>query len=259
MQLCPVFTTLLASKSCITSGFQHAFELSVPSTLKRLTIFEDLEEDFHTMLRGLGPGRTFSHYTPRKSDPAAGKSLARSSYRLEHLAASFTVKADNFLQDFWPSAAGPGDVEEECRWDNLETLALTSPLLSSPSAASPLVLGDLFEAASLAARRMPRLRTLELWHGLTDEHGCFFRFHHDAQARRAELVLGSTWGLVLRQRVIRSWQETVRLRAGECTQFDVRHDAMERDNTRFPASVLRHLMLKDRIVHEVVCCVQLLA
>lgn len=244
----------------VLPGFLFDLGAHMPPTLKRLTVYEDSEEDFHSMLRSLAPSSNssglLSNYTPRQNVPLGGQWLALGSRHLEHLAASFTVSAENFLLYHWPERASLTDVglAEMLHWPHLETLALTSVLLASPTAAaSPLVLNELFEAASLAARDMPRLRTMELWHGSGDEHGCFFRFHHDGEARSAELIWSASWQLHIAPRVVRSWRETVRQRAGEVCQVHVRVDEMEMDGTRFPASVLRQLILKDRIVHKVVC------
>ncbi|KAG8166778.1 hypothetical protein KVR01_002467 [Diaporthe batatas] len=141
---------------------------------------------------------------------ALGLGLAGVSRQLRHLAASFVVEASHFFQPFWPQPpnARPTNTSEWV-WEKLETLALTSSLLRRPHENAKEV-NQLLEATSMAVRRMPRLRTLEMWNGDDDRHACVFRYSYSPASRRASLTLLGTSEIGITEDTERSWDETVR-------------------------------------------------
>lgn len=126
----------------------------------------------------------------RYSHLPASLALAQRSFRLETLAASFLVDANDFLE------ACPSDQA----WDMLRSLALTSPLLAAQSSHEEV---DRFlMLAASTAQRMPKLQTMELWNG-GKGHACLFRYQ--ITEGYATISWRGTWKLGLRSRVISAW------------------------------------------------------
>ncbi|KAI2778459.1 hypothetical protein F4815DRAFT_477741 [Daldinia loculata] len=204
---------------------------NLPQTLKQLTIFED---PFHRN------SLMASNRVCAANNPEIAMTLFRESLNLEHLSASFIVDAKDFFQPFWPSTPA----YTNWTWHKLKTIALTSKLLD-PYQPSEEVNGLLY-VAGIAARNMPALRVMEIWNGFRTSYGCFFRYYDDGSA--STITWRGTWELDLEPRVMYCWTETVRKNTG---YHDVGFRDMELpiDGTSFPASILRHLKLKDQIAH----------
>ncbi|EQB55951.1 hypothetical protein CGLO_04066 [Colletotrichum gloeosporioides Cg-14] len=151
---------------------------------------------------------------------------------LESLAASFIVDAEDFPYPFRPrDDLDPADQRAGIQdsWHCLETLALTSQTLSARHSRSKV--NDLLHAAANAARRMPKLRVLEIcehylakyvvvrvcpsgsqFMGRDDKKHSGDRFHYRDMVQVEEMGL---------------------------------------NGAHFPASVLRSLWLKDLALHRV--------
>lgn len=174
-----------------------------------------------------------------------GHRLARASRQLQHLSASFAIDAKDFFQPFWlqflPTSTEP---TQDWMWSSLETLALTSLLLSHPRQ-SHAEINYLLEAASLAVRRMPRLLTLELWNGNGNEHGCIFRYSYDSKSRTASLTWKGTWTINITKRTADSWRDTVRQRTGVGAEIQV--EGMDFRTPLLTESVAVFLNLRDRV------------
>lgn len=209
-------------------------------------VFREVVDGFHPFhLRwnlSPGPRRLVADVTVVTS---RGHRLARASRQLQHLSASFSVDAKDFFQPFWPQSLPTGtEPTQDWVWNSLETLALTSLLLSHPTQPQAEI-NYLLEAASLAVRRMPRLLTLELWNGNGNEHGCLFRYSYDSTSRTASLTWKGTWAINITKRTADSWRETCRQRTGIQSEIQV-----ERLNFRPPLlteSVAVFLSLRDRV------------
>lgn len=169
--------------------------------------------------------------------------LVRKSRNLEHFSMSFFTDADDFFYAFWPWNNG---VSFDWKWEKLTTFAHTSKHLN-PSQAREKV-NDLLEAAGTAAKSMPKLRVMEIWNGKNDSHGCLFRYCTDDTS--STITWKSSWDMELESRVIDCWTKT----AYQNTRYEnvgIVYEPLPMDGTHFPASVLRHLQLKDKIVHPV--------
>lgn len=119
---------------------------SFPGTkLCKLTIFENFNESY--------PGRYFRCPAIRVPNPAVSRKLAYASLHLKTLSASFIADAGHFFaacQDSWT-------------WDKLTSLALTLRILTNDADTSRI--NNMLQDAALAALKMPRLDTMELWNG----------------------------------------------------------------------------------------------
>ncbi|VUC32249.1 unnamed protein product [Clonostachys rosea] len=143
------------------------------------------------------------------------QALASRSRRLEHLSVSYMINARQFFESCRPSY----------KWDSLQSLALTSPVLTPSEDREPVT--KLLLAASQAAGRMPKLEDLVLWNGKRGEC-CAFIYHRDEYSRgdegsEATLTWRGTWYFNLND-VVASWEKVARIRLEqERLQEDIIH------------------------------------
>lgn len=124
------------------------------------------------------------------------KSLAKASLGLQHFSAAFIIDARQYWQLCQPGWA----------WEHLLTLSLTSRELIPENA--PKAVNDLIYSAAQAIRKMPKLRTMELWNG-GQGHAALFR-HKSARAGRCpSIVWRGNWDLKLERRVVAAWENAV--------------------------------------------------
>ncbi|KAI1389493.1 uncharacterized protein F4822DRAFT_398509 [Hypoxylon trugodes] len=211
------------------------FEYMLPPSLKRLTVFENYEEELAAVIAA--PGES-----GRVRSPEVSQALMRRSQALEHLSAAFIIDAMDFLRPFWPPASQP----IPWSWAKLKTIALTSQVLKPDSNRD--LISYLCEAAGLAARNMPNLEIMEIWNGDGDKHGSIFRFCNEEMV--STITWQSNWEMKLAEWVLSSWRITV-YETRHHNNLSVRYANLPMDGTRFPASVLPHLKLKDQVLHPV--------
>lgn len=137
---------------------------NLPSTLRDLYLFEDLNETLHTQAvarrRGLGSA-------------GLGSSLSNYSRSLENLSVAFLADASDFFEPF---LSYPQIGQDPLGW-NFRYLALTTILLSFESGRFR---EDLLIAAGRAAASMPQLEIMELWDG-SEKYAAAFLYLHDGK------------------------------------------------------------------------------
>ncbi|XXH03470.1 hypothetical protein Hte_009875 [Hypoxylon texense] len=226
-------------------------EVKAKESLKQVAIFQDYNEEEQQVVRAylsalsaLSPAEGMEIMNRKRAkEREIGFNVMNGSRHLEHLSMSFLSEAQEFFHDFWPPN---NDISLGWKWEKLVTLALTSDFLD-PDQARPKV-NDLLQAAGTAAQNMPKLRVMEIWHGKEVSHGCLFRYCTDDTS--STITWQSSWTMKLETRVINSWTKMVRQNTRH-ENVRVAYESLKMDGTQFPASVLRHLQLKDRILHSV--------
>ncbi|KAH7234432.1 hypothetical protein B0J15DRAFT_570803 [Fusarium solani] len=191
----------MADKS---TDYNMMLEGGLPSTLKRLSIFEDFDE-IH-----MRPIRTSIWPQPRPGlarigSPELARTIAEQSLQLTHLSVSFLIEAFHFFrpeQRLWT-------------WHNLEFLSLTSELLRPRR--GYIMLWSFLYLAALVASRMPKLQEMILWNG-GKGHACAFRYSR----QKAAITIQSTWGVGLHHTVEAIWQQVLMLHTGCRLHVDVR-------------------------------------
>lgn len=188
--------------------------------LKKVTIFENFSEHYayitsyaRTLSRGLarGLGRDVLSAFPmievnpftydrscsriRTPNPTIGRELSFLSQHFESFAASFMVDANEFFNS--------ASRETSHHWPNLRFITLTTQLLSPGSSHESIM--DMFVAAAWAAKRMPRLETLEIWNGQR-RLAALFRYDRKGDLHPAVITWRGTWDLTFSDAVIDSWQ-----------------------------------------------------
>ncbi|KAL2397983.1 hypothetical protein ABEF94_001600 [Exophiala dermatitidis] len=112
--------------------------------------------------------------------------------QLTTLSASFMVDARHFFavrQDSWT-------------WDKLTSLALTSRALIE-DADTPDI-NNMLQAAAMAALKMPRLDTMELWNGRRGV-AMLFRYERARDGQSATITVRGTWELALGIATTQAW------------------------------------------------------
>lgn len=189
------------------AGFLKLVENYLPSTLKRVSVFEDFSENLAGILRTtnshfylLPPGPWDGQMVDihRKADPQISRAFAARSVDLEQLSLAYMVNAE----DFFSCAAG----NSSWTWDRLESLALTSQLLRQDATTNEKTrkeIDDMLYVAGITAQRMPKLQALALWNGIKGE-ACAFIYYR--KSGRASLTCRGTWDILLSPRVVTAWE-----------------------------------------------------
>ncbi|KAK2026914.1 hypothetical protein LX32DRAFT_665009 [Colletotrichum zoysiae] len=200
-------------------------EVAPCHTVKKLTIFEDDHENYGLFL---DPPVWIDYNDPSKRLDAV---LASKSLNLEHFAISFKVNAEDIFRYCNPTWS----------WSNLQSLALTSPLLQNDEGGSNQIEGLLCQASALA-QKMPKLHTFVLWNG-GKEHACAFIYRVGRDY--ATVIWRGTWRLELSPRVVESWQLVASKLCDK--KFQVRQEFVQGD-MKLHGDAIYHLDLPCQVV-----------
>ncbi|WEW59914.1 hypothetical protein PRK78_005396 [Emydomyces testavorans] len=211
--------------------YKEMLKSCLPSTLKSLTLFEDFNEDFNRMFQG---DSILHGELVRITDPSVGAVLANISLCLERVSASFIVDAKDFFQAYQPGWV----------WKDLVSLALTSRLLDSPR--DPAAINNMLHAAGIAAKKMPKLRIMEIWSGGRG-HTSSFRYHTSDYF--TTVTWHGVWDLQLESRVVEVWKAV----ALEFNRHEPRVEVYQipKSSIRSHGDAIEHLKLKQQILHPV--------
>jgi hypothetical protein len=126
-------------------------ETHLPKGLKRISLFEDFNEDYITQFQASILQAMLQVDAARIAEPVLSAAFAYRSLDLEQLSVSFIVEARHFFRACQPLWA----------WNNLQSLVLTSRILTPRANRGNIF--DLLEDAGAAALCMPRLHIMALW------------------------------------------------------------------------------------------------
>ncbi|KAL7819776.1 hypothetical protein V8C26DRAFT_395173 [Trichoderma gracile] len=206
--------------------------------LRKLVIFENFNQQYPAAMQRFRNGEDINEHTIRIPSPAISRIMAATSFKLEHLAASFMVDAREFMniEPFW-------------EWPNLTSLALTSRLLSAAADSGEIV--AMFEKAAAAAMKMPQLETMEIWNGRKGLAALFqYQVFHDR--RQARITWRGTWELTMEPSLIQAWEALVQQRyPGWDQEIDVVHERLDQDVIKSHGDAIRHLMLSSQVIRPV--------
>lgn len=160
--------------------------------LRKLILFENLDEQYSSSCFDCDPIRL--------PDPDVSMRVVNASLKLEHLSASFMVDASYFFDACKPSLSFP----------NLTSLVLTSQLLTPDEC--PSRINKMLEAAAIAAMKMPKLESMEIWNG-REGLAMLFSYHQHRSVgggQRAVVTWRGTWRLTLQPPAIQAWEAVAR-------------------------------------------------
>ncbi|KAF2010513.1 hypothetical protein BU24DRAFT_399914 [Aaosphaeria arxii CBS 175.79] len=176
---------------CPDIRLERLFKSLISADLKRVSIFEDLNETY------VSPGTAYISASPdaqviRTANTRVIGALAKASLTLEQFSAAFMVDADRFWDACRP----------DWTWRRLSSLSLTSRDLVPD--ASPKRINDLLHSAAQAAKRMPKLQTMEMWNG-SPGYASVFRYRSVKARRPSDITWRGSWELTLEVRVVKAW------------------------------------------------------
>lgn len=189
--------------------------------LRILSLFEDFNEDYPYSDAEIG----------RITNPSLGAALAQASLGLENLSSSFNVDAESFFRAIQPS----------WNWDRLETLTLTSRLLTSSNLNTQAAITGMLCSAGAAALRMPHLRVMEIWSGC---RGAAHLFRYEKES--CSIVWKGTRKLALNPKVLHVWETVTLTKTGRKPRFDSQIMDVTIDSH---GSAIHHLGLCPLVIH----------
>ncbi|KAF5681471.1 hypothetical protein FDENT_8093 [Fusarium denticulatum] len=171
----------------------------------------------------------------RNPSPAVGRMIALTSLPLEHLAASFIIDASHFFA-----------IDSSWEWPNLTSLVLTSRLLKPEEDSTKI--DALLKTAAVAALRMPRLETLEIWNGRKGL-AALFQYRGIRGARQGRILWRGTWKYHITTSVIQAWEAVGHLHTS--WRLDVVQEQVDEAAIQSHGDALHHLMLSGQAIRSV--------
>ncbi|KAF5643514.1 Oxoglutarate iron-dependent oxygenase [Fusarium tjaetaba] len=202
-----------------------------PSTLRTLTVFQDLCLDYLRPARLLyGSTRDYVDY--RRWVRENTEQFAARSLDLQVLSVSFLALAEDFFSDCQP----------DWTWKSLETIILTTAEFTDDlvSGAVSLLLQD----AAQVALRMPRLETMVLWNTKRGRYATSFTYRRTKLS--ATIAWCSTVDLDFDPDTVRAWEEVARKHGQPCLRTEKRR--IGRWEIISPGHAIRLLELPPQVI-----------
>ncbi|KAK3379781.1 hypothetical protein B0T24DRAFT_647243 [Lasiosphaeria ovina] len=175
--------------------------------LKRLVVFGNFNQQYPVTMIRFQFGIPVSECDSiRKPSPSVNRMITLASLKLEHLAASFIVDAGQFFK-----------IEPSWEWPNLTSLALT-----------------MLQAAAAAAKRMPQLKTMEIWNGRKGL-AALFKYQALLPTRQARITWRGTWILNIEPFVIQAWEA----------------EQLEEARIKSHSDAIHYLMLSSQVIRPI--------
>jgi hypothetical protein len=138
------------------------------------------------------------------------------------------------------------DDQSSQEWPNLASLALTSQLLTPQQSLTDIT--DMLERAGLAATRMPKLKTMEIWNG-REKLAALFKYELLQEQRSSIITWKGTWDLILQPSVVESWKAVTTRRGG--FRVDVVYETLDSDIIRSHGDAIVGLEVSERVVRPI--------
>ncbi|KAK7416613.1 hypothetical protein QQX98_005084 [Neonectria punicea] len=197
----------------------------LPPTLKQFSFYEEFSTMYHQQPRKMRPGRRNMRLL---------KAMIETSRHLEHLSISFAIDAQDFFSH-----------NPQLDWEFLATIALTSTVLVSRSNA---MVNELLECVAEGAKKMPKLKTLEIWHYKTGEVGIF---RYEKFDRSSKIMWQGTWDFAMSKYVQQAWHQVFTEADGDMYEFGVEVIKLPPEDLTSIGSVFPYLKLKKYILDDV--------
>ena len=208
-------------------------------SLKKLVIFENFNQQYPVFMQRIFEGEDLSRCDSiRNPSPAVGRTIALASLQLEHLAASFIIDGSHFF-----------DIDPSWEWPNLTSLVLTSRLLAPEEDSTKI--GALLQAAAMAALKMPRLETMEIWNGKKGLAALFqYRVVRNTHTQSAGILWKGTWEYDITPSVLQAWEAVGHVHAASW-RLDVVQEQVEEAAIQSHGDALHHLKLCGQAIRSV--------
>ncbi|PTB47055.1 hypothetical protein M441DRAFT_64297 [Trichoderma asperellum CBS 433.97] len=195
-----------------------------------LTIFENFNQQYEEIFN-------YECEPIRTPSTALGRMLLKVSLNLESLSGSFMVDAWDFFNTHDPSSQ---------KWPNLTSLVLTSQLLAPDQSHQHIM--NMLKRAGLAATRMPKLKTMEIWNG-REKLAALFKYELLGEDQPAIITWKSTWDLILQPSVIRTWEAVMARCCG--SGLTIVYEALESDDILSHGDAIVRLSVSELVVRPI--------
>ncbi|KAL7788114.1 hypothetical protein V8C43DRAFT_316774 [Trichoderma afarasin] len=125
------------------------------------------------------------------------------------------------------------NIEPSWEWPNLTSLVLTSKLFAPDK--SPTEIGAMLQAAAAVAKKMPQLKTMEIWNGRKGV-AALFKYQVFQDVQQARIIWRSTWEFIMEPPVIRAWEA-----------FELLDEATIKSH----GDAIGHLMLSGQVIRPI--------
>lgn len=211
---------------------EHAMNILLwPQSLKRISIFENVDAFDRSL---------YDDPLYRKC-PQLGRNLFKRSLQVEELYVSNFVDARSFFEPYFIRHLKP----KFQIWTHLKQITLTSPVISPIEDAEEIT--ELLQAAGVAARQMPLLEVMELYHA---DKGSAGAFTYVKTADSCMAVWKSTWHFELDDRVRQTWISTVEKLTGKGLAMLQEITLSSYDG---PANFIQNMITGEHLMHPVSC------
>lgn len=211
---------------------------SVPKYVKRLSIFKDSNTQLELALSNATPHVGLDIETPSAADLKLAEAFAAKSHHLEHLSISYMIDA----QQFFASCQ-----QLPCTWKHLQSLTLTSSTMARTAPRHHIY--TLLRDASLAAVKMPQLKTMVLWNS-EPRQACAVIYQLHTASAMATLTWRGTWNLELSDDVVESWKKVV---PGSC-YLRLGKEVIRDVDIKSHGDAIHHLRLSGGVVDSESLC-----
>lgn len=201
--------------------------------LRNLTIFENFNEKYAETFTL----RDYRFKRLRTPSTALSRILSKVSLNFESLSGSFMVDACDFFNAHDQSSP---------EWPNLTLLVLTSQLLTPQQSHTDIM--DMLQRAGLAATRMPKLKTMEIWNG-REKLAALFKYELLKERRSAIITWKGTWGLILQPSVVEAWEAVTTRRGG--FRLDILYETLDSDTIQSHGDAIVRLKVSERVVRPI--------
>ncbi|USP78431.1 hypothetical protein yc1106_05705 [Curvularia clavata] len=209
----------------------HLFQESVPKHVKRVSIFQDFNNQLTLALApSIGqPGLGRGIGSPSDVDLKLSHAFAAKSHHLEHISISYMVDARQFF----------ASCQQLPRtWNLLQSMTFTSSTLARTAPHRDVY--KLLRNAASVVLKMPRLKTMVLWNS-EPGHACAVIYQR--HTTMAELTWRGTWNLELRDDVVESWKKVA-----SSPYLRLEKEVLRDVDIRSHGDAIHYLRLPDGIV-----------
>lgn len=199
-------------------------------------VFENFNQQYPPIMQQFQSGVDLAGCdNHRNPSPAVCRMVALASLKLEHLAASFIVDASHLFE-----------IEPSWEWSNLSSIVLTSNILTPDK--DPIKIGAMLQAAAAAAKKMPRLETMDIWNGRQGLAALFkYQVFHTRQ--EAAITWRGTWQFTMESSVIQAWKAVIYQYDG--CRLNFVQERLDKTAIQSHGDAIHYLMLSSPVIRPI--------
>lgn len=138
------------------------------------------------------------------------------------------------------------NIEPSWEWPNLTLLVLTSKLLTPDE--NLIEIGAMLQAAAAAARKMPRLETMEIWNGRKGL-AALFKYQAFRDRQQATIIWRGTWKLTIEPSIIQAWEAIIHQHDG--WRLNLVQERLDEAAIKSHGDAIYYLMLSSQVIRPI--------